>query len=298
MLDCDPVGECLGFTGDCGDLAIQFSAVPGDYLYGTPPTSHGTLEEYHCEAFPGPNMIDQLLLSVIVGGLALLSALLLVAGFRFSNSYKIAESSVSWLELPGGLDEWNKRNFIKNIAEMVKDCLKELIIDNPLDLLSNLKTVIEKAVDISFRVWIGAEPHKRWHYVPGIGVPYCEIDLVKLWLRFNFESQFSQGFRVAASILSTVSAYIGLQKAGAAVKVKNTVDVFTTTAYNIETIRKQLCSLVGMVVVYLLWAVFAWFTFTCAFALPSVEATSVSASLLTPARSLRRSNANYQRKQS
>ena len=44
ILNCDPVGECMGFNGDCGDIQSQFSGVQGPYVYGTPPEEHMYLD--------------------------------------------------------------------------------------------------------------------------------------------------------------------------------------------------------------------------------------------------------------
>ncbi len=59
---CDPMlpaGPCLGYTGGCGDLQVQFATLQGAYFYGDPgdESCHSTLEEYgalaseHAHAF-------------------------------------------------------------------------------------------------------------------------------------------------------------------------------------------------------------------------------------------------------
>ena len=51
---CPPVGACLGYAGNCGDLAEQFATVQGCYVYGDPGAEepHDTLADYVCHAFP------------------------------------------------------------------------------------------------------------------------------------------------------------------------------------------------------------------------------------------------------
>jgi hypothetical protein len=53
ILECDPVGPCRGFEGDCADIIPQFEGVQGPYIYGEPPEEHMFLDDYVCHAFPG-----------------------------------------------------------------------------------------------------------------------------------------------------------------------------------------------------------------------------------------------------
>ena len=50
ILDCDPVGPCLGYEGDCEVFVQQFAGVQGSYLYsdgpGEPPTEHEYIDDY------------------------------------------------------------------------------------------------------------------------------------------------------------------------------------------------------------------------------------------------------------
>ena len=106
-------------------------------------------------------------------------------------------------------------------------------------------------------------------------MPHCDRDLIKLWLRFNFESQFSQGLRSAAWMLSKVSAHMRRKKAGTAVDDRNADHrdekyVLSAIASDVEALRKRLCALAGVALVYSLWALIAWIVFTCAFPLPRV----------------------------
>jgi len=58
----------LGYTGSCGDLASQFSDLPGAYVYGDPgeETCHDTLADYVCHAFPDDsNYLDQIYVGLI-----------------------------------------------------------------------------------------------------------------------------------------------------------------------------------------------------------------------------------------
>ncbi len=56
ILQCDPVGPCMGYDGDCGDFQEQFAGVQGSYLFsdtvGDPPTEHEFIHDWVCHAFP------------------------------------------------------------------------------------------------------------------------------------------------------------------------------------------------------------------------------------------------------
>jgi hypothetical protein len=101
ILQCDPVGECMGFAGDCGDLQAQFAGVQGPYTYGTPPEEHTYLDDYVCTAFPDDAYItDQLLVGLISVAVALPIDLLLARAFEIANEMDGAPEC--WLDAPPG----------------------------------------------------------------------------------------------------------------------------------------------------------------------------------------------------
>ena len=100
ILNCDPVGECMGFNGDCGDILAQFSGVQGPYVYGDPPEEHMYLDEYVCTAFPDDAYItDQMLVGLISVAVALPVDLFLARAFELANE---GDAPESWLEAPAG----------------------------------------------------------------------------------------------------------------------------------------------------------------------------------------------------
>ena len=100
ILDCDPVGPCLGFTGDCGDIQEQFITVPGPYIYGDPPEEHMYLDEYVCTQFPDDAYVtDQMLVGLISVAVALPVDIFLARAFEIANEGDMPES---WLEEPPG----------------------------------------------------------------------------------------------------------------------------------------------------------------------------------------------------
>ena len=104
ILNCDPVGECMGYNGNCGDLQDQFSTVQGPYIYGTPPEEHMYLDEYVCTAFPDDAYItDQMLVGLISVAVALPVDLFLARAFELANEGNAPES---WLEAPAGKWKW------------------------------------------------------------------------------------------------------------------------------------------------------------------------------------------------
>ena len=104
ILNCDPVGECMGYNGNCGDLQDQFSTVQGPYVYGNPPEEHMYLDEYVCTAFPDDAYItDQMLVGLISVAVALPVDLFLARAFELANE---GDAPESWLEAPAGKWKW------------------------------------------------------------------------------------------------------------------------------------------------------------------------------------------------
>jgi hypothetical protein len=56
ILQCDAVGPCMGYAGDCGDFQAQFAGVQGSYLFsdgpGEAPSEHEFIDDWVCHAFP------------------------------------------------------------------------------------------------------------------------------------------------------------------------------------------------------------------------------------------------------
>ena len=104
ILNCDPVGECMGFNGNCGDIHAQFSGVQGPYVYGNPPEEHMFLDDYICTAFPDDAYItDQMLVGLISVAVALPVDLFLARAFEIANE---GDAPESWLEAPAGKWKW------------------------------------------------------------------------------------------------------------------------------------------------------------------------------------------------
>ena len=104
ILDCDPVGDCLGYTGDCGDLQTQFADLQGPFVYsdgpGDPPTEHDSLADYVCHAFPDDAYVtDQFFVGLISVAVALPVDMILVRMFEASNE---GDAPEQWLEAPSG----------------------------------------------------------------------------------------------------------------------------------------------------------------------------------------------------
>jgi hypothetical protein len=104
ILGCDPVGPCLGYEGDCGDLQTQFAELQGPWLYsaavGEPPSEQMSLADYVCHAFPDDAYItDQLLVGLISVAVALPVDIFLMGAFETANA---GDAPESWLEEPSG----------------------------------------------------------------------------------------------------------------------------------------------------------------------------------------------------
>ena len=104
ILDCDPVGPCLGFAGDCADLQTQFAGVQGPWLYSddvsSPPTEHDSIDGWVCHAFPDDAYVtDQFFVGLISVAVALPVDLVLQRAFEIANE---SEMPGNWLDAPPG----------------------------------------------------------------------------------------------------------------------------------------------------------------------------------------------------
>ena len=101
QLNCDPVGPCREFTGDCTDIPDQFSTM----LFVDPAAECQPLpspvNDYVCTAFPDDeNPIDSFLVGLISLAVALPVTMFLQSSFMLSNTVM---SPDMWLDWPG---EW------------------------------------------------------------------------------------------------------------------------------------------------------------------------------------------------
>jgi hypothetical protein len=102
ILECDPIGPCRGFEGNCGDMQDQFAGVQGPYVYGMPPEEHDLLDDYLCTAFPDDAFVtDQLLVALISVAVALPVELFLARAFEIAN--EIDDAPECWLDAPPGI---------------------------------------------------------------------------------------------------------------------------------------------------------------------------------------------------
>ena len=129
ILNCDPAGPCLGFTGDCSDYQTQFAELQGPFLYsdgpGDPPTEHDSLADYVCHAFPDDAYVtDQFFVGLISVAVALPVDMLLVRLFEASNE---GDAPEQWLEAPSGVwrlllgsDGHKAWNYDSGVSDLVK----------------------------------------------------------------------------------------------------------------------------------------------------------------------------------
>jgi hypothetical protein len=100
ILECDPVGECMGFLGDCGDMQAQFAGVQGSYIYGDPPEQHQYIDDYICTQFPDDAYVtDQILVGLISVAVALPVDIFLARAFELANE---GDEPLCWLDAPSG----------------------------------------------------------------------------------------------------------------------------------------------------------------------------------------------------
>ena len=126
------MGDCLGFTGDCGDLQTQFADLQGPFTYsdgpGDAPTEHDSLADYVCHAFPDDAFVtDQFFVGLISVAVALPVDLLLVSMFEASN---VGDAPKRWLDAPSGVwrlllgkdchRQWQYDSKSKPVSDLVK----------------------------------------------------------------------------------------------------------------------------------------------------------------------------------
>jgi hypothetical protein len=104
ILQCDPVGPCLGYAGDCSDFQAQFAGVQGAYLFsdgpGEAPVEHEYIDDYVCHAFPDNAYVtDQFFVGLISVAVALPVDLFLARAFELANE---GDAPECWLDAPPG----------------------------------------------------------------------------------------------------------------------------------------------------------------------------------------------------
>jgi hypothetical protein len=105
ILGCDPVGPCLGYVGNCGDLQDQFADLQGPFLYsaapGEEPSEQMSLADWVCHAFPDDAFItaDLLVVGLLCVAVALPVDLFLARLFEIANEGAAPEA---WLDALAG----------------------------------------------------------------------------------------------------------------------------------------------------------------------------------------------------
>jgi hypothetical protein len=104
ILECDPIGPCMGYEGNCSDFQAQFAGVQGAYFFsdapGEEPTEHEYIDDYVCHAFPDDAYVtDQFFVGLISVAVALPVDLFLARAFEIANEGDMPEN---WLDAPPG----------------------------------------------------------------------------------------------------------------------------------------------------------------------------------------------------
>jgi hypothetical protein len=225
-LDCDPAGDCLGFTGDCGDLQTQFADLQGPFLYsdgpGDPPTEHDSLADYVCHAFPDDAYVtDQFFVGLISVAVALPVDMLLVRLFEASNE---GDAPEQWLEAPSGI--WK--------LLLGKDCHKGWNYDAKERPVSDLVK------------WLARRGYET--------LPAALLRLLA-WLRAMVRPSRDE-----------VGEKRKKAGDGSDEEESDDGATFDEAAARSEAWSKRFYALAGLIGVYTVWAAFAWVIFTCALA--------------------------------
>ncbi len=241
----DQSGPCRGFTGVCSQLPTQFATVP--VLPGYP----SGLQDYTCQAFPNDNRpLDSLVVGAISVAVGIPVTIFLAGCFEMANE---CEAPESWLEWTG----WRKLVF-------------------------------------------GAHANRKWHYTRGEPPLhyirwYCRCSATSppelaqqacqwLWARLTYgETEWEVDRREAeeeeaeAAAREAKAAQGGggsdeedaksCKKSGSGASTSSSV----RSAKELRT-RKRVVMATGLLGVYICWAIFTWFIFTCALSLQCAAA--------------------------
>jgi hypothetical protein len=223
ILNCDPVGPCLGFAGDCGDYQSQFTELQGPWLYsdgpGEPMTEHDSLADYVCHAFPDDAYItDQFFVGLISVAVALPVDMLLVRLFEASNE---GDAPEQWIKAPTGV--WK--------LLLGKDCHKAWQYDAKEKPVSDLVKWLARrgaeslpAIVLRFFAWLAAKVKPAHHDDGEDGKKKAADD------------EDAEGVDDAAT--------------------------FDEAAARSEAWGKRGYAFSGLLGVYVIWAAFAWVIFT------------------------------------
>ena len=216
------MGDCLGFTGDCGDLQTQFADLQGPFLYsdgpGDPPTEHDTLADYVCHAFPDDAYVtDQFFVGLISVAVALPVDLLLVRMFEASNE---GDAPERWLDAPSGV--WR--------LLLGKDCHRQWQYDSKSKPVSDLVK------------WLA---RRGTEALPGI------VMRLLRWLWAN-------ACRAPAEEPANGDMKAGDDDAS----VSDDVTSMDSAEARLEACSKRGYAFGGLLGVYVVWAVFSWVIFT------------------------------------
>jgi hypothetical protein len=146
ILQCDPVGPCMGYEGDCGDYQTQFAGVQGAYFFsdgpGEEPTEHEYIDDYVCHAFPDDAYVtDQFFVGLISVAVALPVDLFLARAFEIANEGDVPEN---WIDAPPGKwklllgKDMHNGWHLADPAKPVSDFILWLIGEQAEDFVSSL----------------------------------------------------------------------------------------------------------------------------------------------------------------
>ena len=263
QMNCDPVGPCREFTGDCTDIPNQFTTMLFvDPLANCQPLP-SPVNDYTCTAFPDDeNPVDTFLVGLISLAVALPVTMFLESSFSLSNTVM---SPDLWLDWPG---VWwlifigNEAN--KNWHYALGGVLPSRVARWYARYYSQCEPTIVTIRNISIRIkcWLLRKPCPWEEQPEGEAVAEEEADPYELARAMDLPgnpSMSSTGLALSRRSVR-LSQSAGYQAGLLSPETEAEREAREEAADDVLTKRVLLSA--GIVGTGITWVLFAWFTFT------------------------------------
>ena len=268
ILDCDPVGPCLGYEGDCEVFVQQFAGVQGSYFFsdgpGEPPTEHEYIDDYVCHAFPDDAYVtDQLFVGLISVAVALPIDMFLGRAFEIANE---GELPGNWLDAPTGV--WK--------LILGKHAHNNWRLDDPRRPVSELtRWMVGGGAESDFQVirWLVVFALRRlWalmfdrNRAPEASFPKDEDDITRRSSVSESAGELSTRSAAPTSRFRSSSKALSRDGGGDTIASRSGGDASEAASSGASArsaaLEKRLYASAGLLGVYVCWTIFAWVIFT------------------------------------
>jgi hypothetical protein len=253
---CPPVGPCRGFEGNCADLPAQFAsvAVLPDYPHG--------LADFTCHAFPDDDMpMDGFIVGLSACPLAAAlttrpcaAASSLLTGLLRCITTRSAARAVSFaVALPVTL-------FLATCFAIANDSEAP---ESWLEWVGWVKLVCGLRAHRRWNYTLDKQPARfvRW-YIRSIGAPFTETLANLGRSAWAWALRREPPWIVEAREAAEEEDAAEFEQPGSSTCAPS-VSMSSASAHSLSTYKRAVMA-AGLLGVYVTWAIFAWFIFTCA----------------------------------